>query len=217
MSNLNVYLVALFISLFTLMESGIAHDREYHLKGDFQRVLIEEALALDYPPEMALAVAKVSSNFKPGLIGFNDRFGIMQISTRIAKRYSLKISQLCEPRLNARTGIKYLQDLEAEFGSVDLALAYYHKESDKPFYIKEPIKDGSALRFANKVLSYSWRYKDYKLIHEVSADDYSAGKSGALDFVGSNNSCFSANKRLSIDRTGHSIREMVLDWESVYE
>ncbi|MBL1294129.1 MAG: transglycosylase SLT domain-containing protein [Thiotrichales bacterium] len=179
-------------------------------------MVVEEALALDYSPEMALAVAKVSSNFKVEYIGVDGRLGVMQLSLESAGRYGVSRQQLCQPRLNIRVGIKYLQDLEAEYGSIDASLSHYIER--KSSMVSDDFVSNRSKRFTRKVMSYAWHYQGHGLIARVregfSKRDEGLTIENGKELVGS---CFS--KKLNME---HSIRvgyrkKLIRDWESVYE
>jgi hypothetical protein len=195
---------------------SFASDSKHNSRVNIAEMVVEEALALDYSPEMALAVAKVSSNFKVKYIGVDGRLGVMQLSLELASRYGVSRQQLCQPRLNIRVGIKYLQDLEVEYGSIDASLIHYIER--KSSMVSEDFVSNRSKRFARKVMSYAWHYQDHGLIARVR-EGFSKGDEGLMienekELV---DSCFSKKLNMEYSMRAGYRKKLIRDWESVYE
>ena len=97
-------------------------------RDQVQRIVVEEALKTSIPPSLALAVAKVESNFKPRALSSAGARGVMQIMPKTGRDlYGVTANQLWKPRLNAKLGIDYLESLIKQYGGRwDLALSHYN-------------------------------------------------------------------------------------------
>jgi len=216
MNSIKSYIVFLCVLLMASMSAAFANDGRYHSKIDIVEMVVEEALALDYPPEMALAVAKVSSNFKVNYIGFDGRLGVMQVSPVLASRYGVSKNQICKPRSNIRVGIKYLQDLEVEYGAVDAGLNHYL--GGESSIVGDSFVSNRAKRFTRKVMEYSWRYQDHGLIARIREGLNKEGVSLVLgdekELLGS---CFSKRSKVEYSAQLNCRKNLIRYWESVYE
>ena len=97
-------------------------DRE-----DIRQMVVEEAVRSGVPVSLALAVAKVESNYKPRALSSAGARGVMQIMPRTGKDlYGVEPDELWDPRLNIRIGIDFLRSLKKRYGRWDLALSHYN-------------------------------------------------------------------------------------------
>ena len=86
------------------------------LTTDMQSMIIEEAKKYDVPISLALAIAKVSSNFRPDLIGQSGEKGVMQIHPDLAESGGARVETIWDPRKNIETFMKIISRL---LGSAD--------------------------------------------------------------------------------------------------
>ncbi len=95
---------------------------------DIQRMVIEEALNSRVPPALALAVARVESNFEARAESPVGARGVMQIMPKTARDvFGVHASQLWNARLNIRLGLNFLEQLHTQYGQRwDLALSHYN-------------------------------------------------------------------------------------------
>ena len=95
---------------------------------DVQRMVIEEAMNSRVPPALALAVARVESNFQARAHSPVGARGVMQIMPKTARGvFGVHESQLWDARLNIRLGIEFLEQLYDQYGKRwDLALSHYN-------------------------------------------------------------------------------------------
>ena len=93
-----------------------------------QRLVVQEAHSLGIPAALALAVARVESNFNPNAQSPKGARGVMQIMPATARgEYGIAPQLLWQPRLNIRLGLHFLKRLLQRYrGRVDLALSYYN-------------------------------------------------------------------------------------------
>jgi soluble lytic murein transglycosylase-like protein len=96
--------------------------------SEVQRMVIEEAMRSRVPPALALAVAKVESNFEPRAVSPVGAMGVMQIMPKTAREvFGVSAERLKNARLNIQLGINYLEQLYEQYGRRwDLALSHYN-------------------------------------------------------------------------------------------
>ena len=97
-------------------------------RKEIKRIVVEEALQTNIPPSLALAVAKVESNFNAKAESSAGARGVMQIMPRTGRDlYGVKAEELWDARLNVKLGIDYLESLIERYGGRwDLALSHYN-------------------------------------------------------------------------------------------
>lgn len=96
-------------------------------RAEVRRIITKEARGTTVPASLALAVAKVESDFRDDYESPTGALGVMQIMPRTAiDEYGVPAQDLWRARLNVRLGIRILEDLiEAADGRWDDALADY--------------------------------------------------------------------------------------------
>jgi hypothetical protein len=97
--------------------------------GQIQKIVSEEAKRQGIvPPSLALAVARVESNFRADALSKAGARGVMQIMPLTASdEFGVNKNELWEPRLNVRLGITYLNRLYKQYGNKwELALSHYN-------------------------------------------------------------------------------------------
>ena len=78
------------------------------------------------PPALALAVAKVASNFAPNALGAAGTAGTMQIRPSLAEEFDVQVDDLDDAATNIRAGIACLAALGRRYaGDWRLALSHY--------------------------------------------------------------------------------------------
>jgi hypothetical protein len=117
--------IALGIAAF-LLASGVPLPAGASL--DVQQMVVEEAMQSRVPPSLALAVARVESNFQPMAQSSAGARGVMQIMPKTARDvFGVGQEQLWNARLNIRLGIAFLEQLYDQYGQRwDLALSHYN-------------------------------------------------------------------------------------------
>jgi hypothetical protein len=93
-----------------------------------KRLIVEEAANSPLPASLALALAKVESDFDPRAVSAAGARGLMQIMPGTARdQFGVAADELWNPRLNAQLGIDYLARLIRLYGGRwDLALSHYN-------------------------------------------------------------------------------------------
>ena len=97
-------------------------------RNQIKRMVFEEAIAYNFPPALALAVARVESDFNAEALSSAGARGVMQIMPRTGRsEYGVADYELWNARLNVRLGIDYLSRLYRQYGGRwDLALSHYN-------------------------------------------------------------------------------------------
>jgi len=95
---------------------------------EVQWLVAQEAMNSRVPPSLALAVARVESNFVPTALSPAGARGVMQIMPRTARTvFGVQQDDLWSARLNIRLGIQFLEQLYDQYGQRwDLALSHYN-------------------------------------------------------------------------------------------
>jgi hypothetical protein len=115
--------IAFLVSFLFLGASAEAATR-----ADVKKLVIEEAELTKVPPSLALAIAKVESNFRDYALGTQGERGVMQIMPSTARgEFGVPAEQLWNGRLNINLGLRYLEKLYEQYGGRwDLALSHYN-------------------------------------------------------------------------------------------
>ena len=119
--------ICLCMLAFFLAQMMAAHS--YGAENHKIKLMIrEEARNLNVPPALALAVAKVESDFRPHAVSSAGARGIMQVMPQTAeKTLGVPSSSLWKPRQNIRAGLRYLNQLYNLYDNQwDLALSHYN-------------------------------------------------------------------------------------------
>lgn len=97
-------------------------------RNQIKRLVVEEALATSLPPSLALALAKVESDFQDGALSDKGARGVMQIMPRTAQgEFGVSADELWDARLNIQLGISFLEQLIERYGGRwNLALSHYN-------------------------------------------------------------------------------------------
>jgi hypothetical protein len=97
-------------------------------RAKIKQMVVEEAQNSAVPPALALAVAKVESDFNPSALSTAGARGVMQIMPKTAKDvFGVDEEELWKVRLNIQLGIDYLAKLRSQYGGKwELALSHYN-------------------------------------------------------------------------------------------
>lgn len=161
-----------FATVFLLVMAGAetAHAQQSLKtvlpKPQVMKIVVEEAMRYDVPPELALAVARVESNFNTRAVSSEGARGVMQIMPKTARdEFDMPAHRLFETRTNVRLGVKFLKHLLQMYGGqTEYALSHYNGGS------RVRRRDGTlhvipATRgYVNKVLAQQARYRSHHLV-----------------------------------------------------
>ena len=153
------------LSLFILLP-GITKAKapestaRVHTPGQIEEMVRAEARNIGLPVALALAVARVESDFRPHLESHKGARGVMQIMPATAlDEYAIPAKMLWNPRINIRLGLHFLQRLLVRYkGRTDLALSYYNgglRVGDLPNARVMPATRG----YVEKVRTWQQRYQ----------------------------------------------------------
>lgn len=100
---------------------------------EVQRLIVQEAVSNRVPTALALALAKVESNFDERALSPVGARGVMQIMPKTAQdEFGVGAEYLWNARTNVQLGLKYLSQLFDMYGKRwDLALSHYNGGSLK--------------------------------------------------------------------------------------
>ena len=138
-------------------------------RNQVKEIVIRESMNSIVPPALALAVAKVESDFNPKALSSAGARGIMQIMPRTGRQeFGVNENELWDPRLNIQIGIDYLAQLYKQYGKRwDLALSHYnggtlrgHGRNARPHRYTR--------NYVRNVQKWQRRYKEQALIWQVT-------------------------------------------------
>lgn len=100
----------------------------YQDTDDIQQLVIAQAKRQNIPPSLALAIAKVESNFDPQAISHAGAKGVMQIMPRTAEQtFGVSRGRLFDPDVNIELGVKFIKKLLERYDDrLDIALSHYN-------------------------------------------------------------------------------------------
>lgn len=120
--------VAIAVLTATSFDNAWAKGLDSLSKIEAAKIVLAEARAAGVPGELALAIARIESNFTCGARGQEHAMGVMQIKPATARSMGFKgnSKQLLECQTGAHYAVAYLKAaLEAADGDQCLAVAYY--------------------------------------------------------------------------------------------
>ena len=131
-------------------------------RTEVKRMLIEEARNSVVPPALALAVAKVESDFQDRVRSHKGARGVMQIMPATARgEFGVDADELWDPRLNVQLGIDYLERLHAQYGGRwELALSHYNGGTLKGGKGADAKPHGYTRKYVADVMRWWQRYQD---------------------------------------------------------
>ena len=160
-------LKVMVILLISLNSSKIAYSSQNMKKAYVRSVIIEQAKKSRYvSPSLALAVAKVESNFNANAISPKGAIGVMQIMPRTALyEFGVHRKKLFNPDLNIKIGIKFLDHLISKYnGRIDIALSHYNGGSAVGKWPNVKIIPAT-YKYVVKVLKISEKYNKNQILN----------------------------------------------------
>ena len=165
---------------FTLpMQTASAHTR-----AQIQRMVIEEAWNSRVPPSLALAVAKIESDFRAKAESHAGARGVMQIMPATGRsEFGVRPNELWNARLNIQLGIDFLEQLIDRYdGRWDLALSHYNGGSVSGRGANaRPL--AATRKYVAAVLAQEKRYAAQERVWYVAGDPDSDGWKAARTHV----------------------------------
>jgi len=164
------------IAVLAAMVAIVAFDAAAATRSEIKRMVVEEALNSRVPPSLALAVAKVESDFQQKALSTAGARGVMQIMPATARsEFGINADELWSPRLNIQLGIDYLQRLYDQYGGKwELALSHYNGGtlSGKG---ANATPHGYTRKYVKNVLNWHRRYTDQARVWRTDAHDVTSG------------------------------------------
>ena len=138
-------------------------------RTEIKRLVVEEAEATRIPPSLALAVAKVESDFQAEALSHKGARGVMQIMPRTARdKFGVAADELWDARLNVQLGLNFLEQLIERYGgSWGLALSHYNGGTLLGTGIKAR-PHGHTRRYVRSVLRWQRRYANQEKIWRLT-------------------------------------------------
>jgi len=132
-----------------------------------QKFLVDEANRQNIDPALALAIAKVESDFNPRALSHAGAKGVMQIMPATAEGvFGISSNQLFDAKTNIELGIRFIKKLLSRYDQrIDIALSHYNGgsavQNDSGGLSVIP----ATQKYVNKVLSAQelYKYKAYQL------------------------------------------------------
>ncbi|MDU0356397.1 lytic transglycosylase domain-containing protein [Paraglaciecola aquimarina] len=123
--------VSLIITIVGVLTLAINHSALASFSYDPQEIqakVIDEAIRQNISPSLALAIAKVESDFNPQALSHAGAKGVMQIMPRTAEQgFGVNRQRLFDPAVNIEIGIKFIKQLLERYdGRLDIALSHYN-------------------------------------------------------------------------------------------
>ena len=113
----------------THMNQAVPPFGHHMTQSRLKQMIVQEATrTTNVTPSVALAVAKIESDFRPHVVSSAGAIGVMQIMPRTGRDlFGLSRAELFDPAINIRAGVTFLEQLIDQYeGRVDLALSHYN-------------------------------------------------------------------------------------------
>lgn len=125
---MKITILPLVLSLVFALLTTKVFASNYHKVEDIQQKIINEAQRQNLSPSLALALAKVESDFNPQAVSHAGARGVMQIMPGTAEQvFGVSRKRLFEPDLNIQLGIQFINQLLDRYnGRLDIALSHYN-------------------------------------------------------------------------------------------
>jgi len=157
-------LCAMFVSAILSLNGASAHGGN---RNAIKEMIVFEAQQNGLKPSLALAVAKIESDFQARALSSAGARGVMQIMPTTAwGEYQVGANRLWDARTNIRLGIDFLANLIKRYnGRWDLALSHYNGGT-----IKNGRPHSFTRGYISKVLAWEKRYANQHDVWTVTAD-----------------------------------------------
>ncbi|MFP6743048.1 MAG: lytic transglycosylase domain-containing protein [Alphaproteobacteria bacterium] len=128
---------------------------------EVKQIVVEEANNSRVPPSLALAVAKVESDFQAKALSPAGARGVMQIMPATARgEYGVNPDETWDARLNIQLGVDFLDRLIERYGGRwDLALSHYNGGSVRGTMPNAEVLPATR-KYVEAVLKWQKRYAE---------------------------------------------------------
>ena len=139
-------------------------------RTDIKQMVIEEAMNSNVPPALALAVAKVESDFQDRALSTAGARGVMQIMPQTGRGvFGVHEDELWNARLNIQLGLDYLQQLHDQYGGRwDLALSHYNGGTLKGGKGANAVPHAYTRKYVADVMQWWKRYADQSEVWQTT-------------------------------------------------
>ena len=140
-------------------------------RTEVKRMIVEEAVNSRVPPALALAVAKVESDFQDNALSTAGARGVMQIMPKTARdEFGVHEDELWHARLNIQLGIDYRERLYDQYGGRwDLALSHYNGGTLKGGKGAAARPHSYTRKYVANVLGWKSRYVEQSQVWQVAS------------------------------------------------
>ena len=170
---IRIYPRFIILSLLTLAVWVVGISPAFALtRVEVKRLVVETALDKNVPPSLALAVAKVESNFDSRALSPAGARGVMQIMPKTAKdEFGVEEDELWDAETNVRLGVRFLKELHHMYGERwELALSHYNGGSlNRSGANAHP--HAYTRRYVNSVLKWQQVYNEQNAVWQVLPDE----------------------------------------------
>jgi hypothetical protein len=165
-----------------MIDSAMATSNYSTKNYVIQKFLVDEANRQNIDPALALAIAKVESDFNPSALSHAGAKGVMQIMPATAEGvFGISPDRLFDAKTNIELGIRFIKKLLSRYDQrIDIALSHYNGGSGVQNKYGGLTVIPATQKYVNKVLSARehFKYKAYQLSDTpVKLSDMSAKKS----------------------------------------
>jgi len=171
MKHISLILAVIIVTILSVAPLAVA---DASTRTEVRHLVVEEAKNTSVPPSLAMAVAKIESNFQPQALSPAGARGVMQIMPATAMgEYGIGAEELWDARLNVQLGIDFLGRLISRYGGRwDLALSHYNGGSVMRTRSNlEPLPE--TRKYVEMVLKWQKRYAEQAAVwaHVESLDE----------------------------------------------
>ena len=160
---------------------GVVTKADASTRNDIKKIVVEEAENSLVPTALALAVARIESNFDPNALSSAGARGVMQIMPATARNeFGIDEDELWNARLNIQLGISYLEQLFNQYGGRwDLALSHYNGGTLKGGSGASARPHAYTRKYVASVQNWQSKYTDQSKVWQVAenADNKSGWRS----------------------------------------
>lgn len=153
--------------MMTLMHAPMVTANSSTKNYAIQKFLVDEANRQNIDPALALAIAKVESDFNPKALSNAGAKGIMQIMPATAEGvFGISPNRLFDAKTNIELGISFIKQLLVRYDQrTDIALSHYNGGSAVQDKFGGLTVIPATQKYVNKVLSVrdNFKYKAYQL------------------------------------------------------
>lgn len=146
-----------------------------------KHMVVEEARLQRVSPSLALAIAKVESDYNAYALSHAGARGVMQMMPATAKNeYGVLADRLYDPRVNIRLGVRFIKHLIAKYdGRVDIALSHYNggsrvRNASGRLSVIPATRD-----YVNKVLRYEREFRAF--VASYAKEGWQLAQAAVLD------------------------------------